>query len=293
METNLINTATVKTTEQDCYLYPEENHQVWQQIMFMKNELFSQYSEHIDAAYLSGFKKLNLNDKQIPTIKHLNDALRPVKWSVVCINGYISASLYARLISQRIFPIARQIRSLKHIDHSPIPDFIHDVIGHLPMLFTPTYQEFLCQLVDCINRAKENEFDTALFEADIELVNIKLNPNVDATEVKRVEDKLALIHSELKKNPSELTHLTRMFLWSIEFGLYGTQADYKCFGAGILSSQQETLDFCHHRREVVPYSIDVINYDINFTDIQNQFFILESFDHAIDVLNQYMKSRGK
>ncbi len=259
----------------------------------MKYELFTRYSEHIDPSYLSGFNKFCFDEKKIPTTHQLNAVLKTVNWSVVCIDGYISASMYAQFIAQRIFPIARQIRSLEHIDHSPIPDFVHDVIGHLPMLFTASYQDFLCQMVACMNQAKGNEFDSALFEVDMELGNIKSNQNPDPVKLKNAEERMAFIHQQLKQHPSELTHLTRMFLWSIEFGLFGTMTNYKCFGAGILSSQQETLDFCQRAKHVLPYSIDTINYDINFTGTQNQFFILESFEQASDVLSQYMKSKGK
>lgn len=291
MDTNPAKEIAEYTIEQDHCLYSEENRSVWQKIIFMKHELFTRHSECIDPAYLAGFAKLGLDAEQIPTLNQLNEALKTVNWSVICIDGYISASIYTKLIAKRVFPISRHIRSLEHIDHSPMPDFIHDVIGHLPMLFTPVYQDFLVKIVACINQAKGNHFDAALFQSEMDLSILKMKSNPDPIEVEKVLANISVLHQELKKNPSELTHLNHMFLWSIEFGLFGTPGNYKCFGAGILSSQTETLAFFHRMRKVLPYSIDVIDYEISFTDTQNQFFVIESYELLNDVLEQYIKYR--
>jgi len=291
METNLANEIAEWTIEQDHCCYSDENRSVWQKIIIMKHALFSQYSECIDPSYLAGFAKLGLDAEQIPTLNQLNEALKPVSWSVICIDGYITASIYAKLIAKRIFPISRHIRSLEHIDHSPVPDFIHDVIGHLPMLFIPAYQDYLSQIVACINQAAGNQFDVALFQAEMDISNLKMQSNPDQIKIEKILTNISALHQELKKNPSELTHLNHMFLWSIEFGLFGTLDNYKCFGAGILSSQTETLAFCHRLRKVLTYSIDVIDYAISFTDTQSQFFVIERCELLNNVLDQYIKHR--
>lgn len=83
-----------------------------------------------------------------------------------------------------------------------------------------------------------------------------------------------------------------MFLWSIEFGLLDSDENYKCFGAGIMTSPLEIQAVCQKATKVLPYTVNVIDYDINFTDVQEQFFAIKSFQDFEEVLDEYLNSKG-
>lgn len=274
--------------DQDYFSYSDEDQHVWYQVITNKEDFIRKYKNNIDPTYLSGFYKINLKPEKIPTLAEINVILQTVGWMAVCVDGYLPSAVYANFIEHKIFPVARHIRRLKHIDHSPIPDFIHDVTGHLPMLFSMNYQDFLQKIILLMNKAPGNELDELLFNAHVELGNLKHSLKGSAASLSAIQKKIETLQSELKRTPSILTQLTRMFLWSIEFGLIGDKENYKCFGAGILTAPTEVLDAINHRNKIIPYSIDVINYEINFSDIQDQFFVTKSYDHLTEVLDQYL-----
>ena len=294
MSTSLIipNELFSFVVDQNYSDYSDEDRKVWQIVISEKEELLLNHSDFIDSTYLLGFSKIGFSSKQIPTLDDINKVLRTVGWSAVCVDGYLPATVYAGFIEHKIFPVAKHIRSLEHISYSPTPDFIHDVTGHLPMLFSQNYQKFLQRIIELMSKAPGNYLDEALFNANGELGNLKQSQNTMDLKIQKIQQEIGVIQSKLKANPSALTHLSRMFLWSIEFGLIGTLENYKCFGAGMLSSTTEIMAACKKYRNILPYSLNVIDYEINLSDIQNQYFVTEDYDKLSDVLNQYLNKNA-
>ncbi len=273
--------------KQDLPCYSAEDINVWEKFVSRQVALLEQNKSHIHPSYELGFNKLKLSPQKIPTINEINIALKPFGWKSVFVDDYIPPAIYAHFISQKIFPIAYKIRNLKHIDHSPMPDFIHDVIGHLPMLFTKDYQDFLQQLAETISICEGHDLDEALFQSNLELANLKKGSFPNSAVIQNRLEHIESIKDSLKINPSNITLLNRMFLWSIEFGLIGTPDKYQCYGAGILSAPQELNHILQRNINILPYSLDVIKQDINFTDVQDVFFVAKEFKDLIMVLNLF------
>ena len=268
--------------------YSDEDRKVWQIVISEKEEFLLNHGGCIDPTYLLGFSKIGFSSKQIPTLADINEVLQTVGWIAVCVDGYLPATVYAGFIEHKIFPVAKHIRSLEHISYSPTPDFIHDVTGHLPMLFSQNYHKFLQRIIVLMSKAPGNYLDEALFNANVELGDLKKSLNGMDIKIQMTQNKISAIQNKLKENPSALTHLSRMFLWSIEFGLIGTMESYKCFGAGMLSSSTEIIAACKNPRKILPYTLNVIDYEMNFSEIQNQYFVTESYGQLSDVLNEYL-----
>ena len=273
--------------EQEYQHYSAENALVWEKFVSRQCTLLEQYKHYIHSSYRLGFNKLKLSPQKIPTLAEINMALKHAGWSAVFVEDYIPPVVYAHFISEKIFPVSYNIRSLKHIAHSPMPDLIHDVIGHLPMLFTQSYHDFLQQLAQAILQYESHDLDEALFQSNLDIANLKKESTLNIVAIQDKLERIQSIKESLKINPSYITFLNRMFLWSIEFGLIGTPDKYQCYGAGILSAPQELNHIFHGDVNILSYSLDVIKHDINFTDVQNNFFVISEFKDLIEVLNQF------
>lgn len=268
--------------------YSNESLQVWQLILAQKEYLFKYHASCLDQEYILGFNKMGLSSTKIPFVLDINEALNTIGWSAVCVAGYLPPMIYAKFIENKIFPIARDIRHLKHINNAPLPDFIHDVTGHLPMLFSQEYRSFLCRIIVLMARAPGNDLDAALFLSAIEWGKLKNSLNPSIIRIQALETKMKHIVTELKKKPSILTQLNRMFLWSIELGVLGNIKNYRCYGAGILSSPLELEAVYKKSKKIIPYSMAVIHHEINYSSLQDQFFVIQDYDQLQCVLNQYL-----
>ena len=288
---NLADELIAFSIDQNYGQYSCKDFDVWQKFIIQQHHLMKAYSDYIHPGYFSGFEQLPFDANVIPSLTEINQALKAVNWSAVCVDGYIPAAVYFHFIANRIFPISRHIRRLEHIEHSPTPDFIHDLIGHLPFLFIEELQHLLLKIAGLNSRSQGNELDMLLFEANLELSSLKESTVSSEKEIQDQQQRVEQIQSSLKHNPSKLTQLNRMFLWVIEFGLLGTIDDHLCFGAGILSSQTELRTVGEKRKIILPYSLGIFNYDIDFINNQNQFFVAESFKQINDALEVFEGAR--
>ncbi|MCL4169330.1 UNVERIFIED_CONTAM: hypothetical protein GTU68_060908 [Idotea baltica] len=98
----------------------------------------------------------------------------------------------------------------------------------------------------------------------------------------------------------QLNNLARLYWYTVEFGLIREKGELRIFGAGILSSPQETVfaleDASPHRIEFDLQRIMRTNYIID--DFQKTYFIVDSFDALLDACYKdfgsvYSEVRGK
>jgi phenylalanine-4-hydroxylase len=249
--------------------------------------LLAELGSRVHPAYREGWERLGLSHDRIPTIDEINEKLAPTRWQVVGVDGYIPTSTYVGMMARRVFPVARMLRSPEHIDYSPMPDMAHDLIGHLPMLFSAEHREYLRLLAATMVRAVATPVDRELYEANRWMALCRsqkgTSPEMIALAEKRAE--VALQMSLV--NPSELTHLGRLYLWTVEFGLMGTQDDYVVYGAGLMSSPEECRSVLARREAVVPYSVKAVDHDIAFSDLQSRYFVAEDYWSMCSVLVEY------
>ncbi len=81
-------------------------------------------------------------------------------------------------------------------------------------------------------------------------------------------------------------YLSRVFWHTIEFGLVQERGELRTYGAGLLSSCGEILEFRNAR--VVPFDLEAMGrrrYDI--THYQHQLFVAADMDSALDELEQF------
>lgn len=271
---------------QDYDDYSSEHCEVWSAMLRRNEELVSQHEDQVHPDYIAGMRALQL-PPTIPRIEELNERLQGTGWRTVCVDGYVPSSAYAGLMCQRIFPVSRQIRRKEHLEFAPAPDMVHDVLGHLAMLFLPKHREFLQHMSMVMAKAGSNQLDTDYYECSVDLANLKWAPAPAASNVARAEQRVADVHSRLLTNASNLTHLRRMYIWSVEFGLMGTLEKPLLFGAAFFSSFADFLAVCRRTTPLLQYSIDVVHCEHAFSDPLAQYFVARDFDTLESVLSEY------
>jgi len=273
--------------DQDHSAYPALAHAVWREVLARNAALIAEYGHKMNPIYTEGMRELEL-PTHVPRIEQLNRRLAPTGWRTVCVDGYIPSAAYATLISQRIFPISRVVRRPEHIDFAPDPDLVHDVLGHLPMLFSPEYRTYLQRFGAVMARARANALDQAFFATVRQLAAIKSDPQSSSSEIEAIEARMLQVIQSTAAGASELTHLRRLYVWSVEFGLMGQSDEFSIHGAALLSAPAELRSLCAGGAACLrPFGIDVVDHENAFSDLLSQYFMARDFAHLHEVLSAY------
>jgi phenylalanine-4-hydroxylase len=266
--------------------YTEADHAVWREVLARNEHLLERYTRWVPQAYLEGMRELQL-PARVPRIEEINERVKSTGWRTVCVDGYIPSAAYVGLMSQSVFPISRSIRRPEHVDYAPAPDLVHDILGHLPLLFSAEHREFLRKLATVMSMAEPSDLDAELYDANRHMSALKTAPGSPPDEISAAEERVFRVHRDLAKSASELTHLARMYLWSIEFGLLGAADSFQVYGAALLSAPSEFRAVCEGTPDIRPYSVDVVKYDIEFSDLQMRYFVARDFEHLDEALTDY------
>jgi len=69
--------------------------------------------------------------------------MRATGWQIVGVPGLIPEEAFFSLLAQRKFPVTDWIRRPEEFDYVVEPDVFHDLFGHVPLLFNPTFAEYM------------------------------------------------------------------------------------------------------------------------------------------------------
>jgi phenylalanine-4-hydroxylase len=274
--------------DQNYASYEASAHDVWREVLARNELLIADCEGWMHPAYLEGMRALAL-PRRIPRTEELNERLEPTGWKVVSVDGYIPSEAYVALMSSCVFPVSRGIRRFEHIDFAPAPDLVHDVLGHLPMLFSREYRQFLRRLATVMTRAVSNGLDADYYEALRLVTTLRSDPSSAPRDVQAAETRLSEIYRALEEDASELARLRRMYIWSVEFGLLGTPDAYSIHGSALLSSPTEFRAACQGAAPIVPYSLAVVDCENAVSDLLPQYFVAADFAHLRQVLDLFEK----
>lgn len=86
-------------------------------------------------------------------------------------------------------------------------------------------------------------------------------------------------------------HLTKVYWYTVEFGVVWEEEKIKAFGAGILSSFGELQWMAEEKAKIVPFDPYVPQPKMSYKDgFQKQYFALESFEDGAQLLETYAAS---
>jgi phenylalanine-4-hydroxylase len=267
-------------TEQDESKYTSQDHAAWRYIMRQSSHFFKDAAVPI---YLDGLKKTGIPFDRIPRIADMDRALQEFGWGAVPVCGFIPPIAFLDLQARKVLPIATDMRSLAHISYTPAPDIVHEAAGHAPIIADAAYRNYLTRYAVVAQKTIMSREDLNLYEAIRVLSDIKENPDTQPGEIAAAQKKL----DEAVKcvsYVSEAAKVSRMAWWTVEYGLVGPLANPKIYGAGLLSSVQESQNFRSPAVRKVPLTVKCVDTSYDITEPQPQLFVAETLDQLTDVL---------
>jgi phenylalanine-4-hydroxylase len=267
--------------------YTPINHAVWRYVM-RQNHNFLKDSAH--QAYIGGLKSSGISVEKIPNVNEMNEALAPFGWGAANIDGFIPGVIFFDFQANGILPIASEIRKLENIQYTPAPDIIHEAAGHAPILCEEKFSEYVKLFGKIGSKALATSEEHELFEAVRTYSNLlesgqATDEEIDLAKANFEEKQAAVL--EL----SEAEQISRLYWWTVEYGLIGTVDHPQIYGAGLLSSVAEGRSSLTTSVIKLPFELQkVIETGFDITKPQPQLFVCESFEQLIDAVYEFSQT---
>ncbi|WP_139488725.1 aromatic amino acid hydroxylase [Brevibacillus dissolubilis] len=273
--------------DQDYGKYTAIDQAVWRYVM---RQNYNFLGKRAHEAYVGGLRASGIGVEKIPNVaEDMSKALAQIGWGAVTIDGFIPAVAFFDFQAHGILPIACDIRTYDHIAYTPAPDIIHEAAGHAPIILDEKYREYLKIFGDIGSKAVSSRQDYELYEAIRLLSIVKEDPNATEEEIKAAEENLDA-KSKAVTEISEATELSRLYWWTVEYGLIGDVDNPQIYGAGLLSSVGESMNCLKPEVKKIPFSLEAcISTDFDITKQQPQLFVCRDFDQLIEAVQEYAK----
>ncbi len=269
--------------EQHYERYTPVDQAVWRYVM---RQNYSYLKDVAYYPYIPGLRAAGLSIERIPDLQAMNDHLKKIGWAAATVDGFIPPLAFMEFQAHHVLVIAADIRQLEHIEYTPAPDIIHESSGHAPIIAEPDYAEYLSYFGEIGSKAMFSYEDFEQYEAIRKLSILKESHGATPREIIDAEAQLAHIQANMG-GPSEMALLSRLHWWTVEYGLIGALENPKIYGAGLLSSIGESASCMQPDVPKLPYSLETVNYPYDITKPQPQLFVTPTFDHLLDVLEQF------
>ena len=82
--------------------------------------------------------------ERIPHFDAISEQLvKATGWQIVGVPGLIPEEAFFALLAQRKFPVTDWIRQPDEFEYVVEPDVFHDLFGHVPLLFNPSFADYM------------------------------------------------------------------------------------------------------------------------------------------------------
>jgi phenylalanine-4-hydroxylase len=237
-------------------------------------------------AYLEGLRKTGISLETIPSMYGMNRILREIGWAAVAVDGFVPPSAFMAFQAYNVLVIAADIRPIDQIGYTPAPDIIHEAAGHAPIIADPEYADFLRRFGEIGSKAFLSPQDYTLYEAIRHLSIIKADPYSTPEAIQEAEKQLAYCSNNMGE-PSELARIRNLHWWTVEYGLIGDLEDPKIYGAGLLSSIEESVQCLQPSVKKIPLTIEAAGYNYDITEPQPQLFVTPDFARLNQVMEEF------
>ena len=93
--------------------------------------------------FIQAVQQLGPADR-VPRFDDVNERLVPAtRWQIVAVPGLIPEEAFFALLARRKFPVTEWLRKPEEFDYVVEPDVFHDLYGHVPLLFDPTFADYM------------------------------------------------------------------------------------------------------------------------------------------------------
>lgn len=271
--------------EQHYEEYTPVDQAVWRYVM-RQNHYF--LDERAHEAYREGLAATGITIESIPNIEYMDECLSRFGWGAAIIDGFIPPDAFMDFQAHGILAISADIRTDKHIAYTPAPDIIHESAGHAPIIYNDNYRQFLKMIGGIGAKALSSKEDYEVYESIRRLSILKEDPNADPNEVREAEEDLDRKQAEAAAaEPSEATLISRLYWWTVEYGLIGDVSNPQIYGAGLLSSVGESQTCLQDDVKKIPFSLDCIYTSYDITRKQPQLFVCRDFEQLVEVVEEF------
>lgn len=270
-------------SDQHYDLYTAIDHAAWRYIL---NVSRSYLKDKAQQKYLDGLKETGISTDRIPKISEIDHCLRKFGWRAVGVVGFIPPAVFMEFQSLGILPIACDMRQIDHISYTPAPDIVHEAAGHAPIIADLDYAKYLRSYGEVSKYAIISKKDMRVYYAIRKLSDVKENSTSTEQDIQNAQKELDQSLAELDY-VSEATYLARMNWWTVEYGLIGSLDEPKIYGAGLLSSIGESYHCLSQSVKKIPLTLDCINMSYDITRPQPQLFVVKSFEHLSEILEEF------
>jgi phenylalanine-4-hydroxylase len=128
------------TVDQDYSRYTTIEQDLWKRLYARQSALVPQFAcdEFIDV-----LSRLNFS-AGIPHFDEINAKLFPAtRWTLVAVPGLLPDDVFFTHLANRRFPVSVWLRKPEEFEYIVEPDIFHDFFGHVPLLFNPTFADYL------------------------------------------------------------------------------------------------------------------------------------------------------
>ena len=275
-----LHTFIVKQPYND---YTFQNQAVWRYVMRLNIDYLKDVAHK---SYIKGLSLTGISIDKIPMMEGMNRILKDIGWAAVAVDGFIPPNAFMEFQAHNVLVISSEIRTIDHIGYTPAPDIIHEAAGHAPIIANPEYSEYLRRFGELGRKAISSPDDDELYNAIRELSILKENPNSSEKEIQKATKNV----ENIQKNTNELSEMAKirnLHWWSVEYGLIGDIKNPKIYGAGLLSSIDESKDCLSANIKKIPYTIDAAETNFDITATQPHLFVTPSFSHLSYVLEKF------
>lgn len=124
--------------------YTETENKTWSAVFNRVKELMQ---KHACSEYITVFKQLEEEkifvQDHLPQLQQMSDFLRMnTGFTLRPAAGLLTARDFLASLAFRIFQSTQYVRHINSPYHTPEPDCIHEVLGHMPLLADPSFAQF-------------------------------------------------------------------------------------------------------------------------------------------------------
>ena len=244
---------------------------IWEDL-FVNLEL--QLNQYVSREYLLGMRTLPIPRDRFPEFEVISPLIEnSTDWQLIPVAGFLSEELFFDLNAQRKFPVTDIIRKsprfaekYAHVDiqndvgYTPEPDIFHDIQGHIPFLMNKAYADYM--------------HGVGLLGDEILRDERGLGPELVAHNLKRLQNFAWWTYEfGLIKNTGE----------SDQFRRIKNDIDYEIYGAGIISSFDETLNVVQcakgqlNHSKFLPFDMEeVVLTRFDYSKIQDRYYVINT-----------------
>src|SRR6056300_449278 len=263
--------------------YTAQNQAVWRYVMRMNVDYLKKVAHH---SYLEGLDKTGISVDYIPRMEGMNRILKDIGWAAVSVDGFIPPNAFMEFQAYNVLVIASDIRTIDHIAYTPAPDIIHEAAGHAPIIANPEYAEYLRRFGEIGSKAISSAKDFEMYEAIRLLSILKEDPQADEKSIEKSLEMLRKVQEDMGEL-SEMAQLRNLHWWTVEYGLIGSIENPKIYGAGLLSSIEESKLCLSDEVEKRDFTIQAAQVNFDITKPQPQLFVTPDFAHLSYVLEKF------